>query len=67
MKILSYEEYQEKVKNLKTSKDVNSFLKALVAPTLQAMLEAEMTEHLGYEKYSSEGVQAFLCKRVIHG
>ncbi len=55
MKILSYEEYQEKVKNLKTSKDVNNFLKELVAPTLQAMLEAEMTEHLGYEKYSVIG------------
>ncbi|MBI4994432.1 IS256 family transposase [Candidatus Peregrinibacteria bacterium] len=55
MKILSYEEYQEKVKNLKTSKDVNNFLKELVAPTLQAMLEAEMTEHLGYEKYGAEG------------
>lgn len=55
MKILSYDEYQEKVKNLKTSKDVNNFLKALVAPTLQAMLEAEMTEHLGYDKYSVSG------------
>ncbi len=55
MKILSYDEYQEKVKNLKTSKDVNNFLKELVAPTLQAMLEAEMTEHLGYEKYSAVG------------
>ena len=55
MKILSYEEYQEKVKSLKTSKDVNSFLKELVAPTLQAMLEAEMTQHLGYEKYNSAG------------
>jgi transposase-like protein len=55
MKILSYEEYQEKVKNLKTSKDVNNFLKELVAPTLQAMLEAEMTEHLGYEKYAVSG------------
>lgn len=55
MKILSYDEYQEKVKNLKTSKDVNNFLKELVAPTLQAMLEAEMTEHLGYEKYNAAG------------
>jgi len=55
MKILSYDEYQEKVKNLKTSKDVNNFLKELVAPTLQAMLEAEMTEHLGYEKYHAAG------------
>lgn len=52
MKMLSYEEYQDKVKKLKTSKDVNAFLKALVAPTLQAMLEAEMTHHLGYERHA---------------
>lgn len=55
MKILSYEEYQDKVKKLKTSKDVHSFLKELVAPTLQTMLEAEMTDHLGYEKHDPAG------------
>lgn len=49
--VLSYEEYQEKVKNLKTMSDVTNFVKELVAPTLQAMLEAELNNHLGHEKY----------------
>ena len=52
MKMLSYEEYQEKVKNLKTFDDVSNFTKELVAPTIQAMLEGEITNHLGYDKYS---------------
>ncbi len=55
MKTLSYEEYQEKVKNLKTLGDVTNFAKELVAPTLQAMLDAEMTDHLGYPKNHSAG------------
>ncbi len=49
MKMLSYEEYQEKVKNLKTFDDVSNFTKELVAPTIQAMLEGEITNHLGYD------------------
>lgn len=52
---LSYEEYQEKVANLRTASDVTNFAKELIAPTLQAILEAEMTEHLGYEKYEGKG------------
>lgn len=56
MKMLTYEEYNEKVKNLKTTKDMNNFLKELVAPTLQAMLEAEMTEHVGYEKHQGKNM-----------
>lgn len=52
---LSYEEYQAKVAGLKTASDVNSFIKDLIAPTLQAILEAEMNEHLGYKKYESRG------------
>ena len=55
MKILSYDEYQEKVKQLNVSKDVHTFLKELVAPTLQAILEVEMTQHLGYEKHDPAG------------
>lgn len=50
MKTLSYDEYQEKIKNLKTSKDVSNFAKELIAPTLQAILEEEITQHLGYPK-----------------
>lgn len=52
---LSYEEYQAKVASLKTASDVTNFVKDLIAPTLQAMLEAEMTEHLGYKKYEEKG------------
>ena len=54
-KTLSYEEYNRKVKGLKTADDVTSFVKDLIAPTLQAILEAEMTAHLGYSKYESKG------------
>lgn len=53
--ILSYEEYQEKVRGLKTADDVNGFVKDLVGPVLQEMLEAEMDNHLGYEKHSVVG------------
>jgi len=52
---LSYEEYTEKVSKLKTMSDVTNFAKELVGPTLQAMLEAEMTNHLGYDKHSIKG------------
>lgn len=57
MKVLSYEEYNKKVKGLKTVSDVSNFAKELVAPTLQAMLDAEMDDHLGYDRHArrSEG------------
>lgn len=55
MKPLTFEEYNEKIKNLKTMSDVTNFAKELIAPTLQAMLEAEMNEHLGYAKHSPKG------------
>jgi len=54
-KILSYEQYNQRVKDLKTSGDVMGFLKDLVAPTLQAILEAEMDAHLGYQKNDPTG------------
>lgn len=54
-KPLSYEEYTAKVKGLKTLSDVTAFTKELLAPTIQAMLEAEMDNHLGYEKHSPSG------------
>lgn len=52
---ISYEEFNEKAKNLKTMSDVTSFVKSLVAPTLQKMLEAELENHLGYKKYDTKG------------
>lgn len=36
-------------------KDVMALAKELIAPTLQTMLETEMTEHLGYEKHDTTG------------
>ena len=54
-KSLSYEEYTAKVKGLKTLSDVTAFTKELLAPTIQAMLEAEMDNHLGYEKHNPQG------------
>lgn len=54
-KTLTYEEYNERVKNLRTASDVTSFVKDLVAPTIQAMLEAEMDSHLGYPKKHPAG------------
>jgi transposase-like protein len=52
---LSYEEYQKKIKKLKTMSDVTNFAKELIAPTLQSMLEGELTEHLGYKKHAASG------------
>lgn len=54
-KILSYEEFTERTKNLRTLSDVTSFLKNLIAPTIQTMLEAEMDLHLGYPKKHPAG------------
>lgn len=33
-----------------------TILKRLMAPTIEALLEAEMTSHLGYTKHSSQGI-----------
>jgi len=38
-----------------TPEDVTKMLKELFAGTLETMLQAEMDEHLGYEKHSAEG------------
>jgi len=53
---LSFEEYQAKVANLKSLDDVSAFVKELVGPTVQAMLEGEMAHHLGYDKYERKGL-----------
>ncbi|MBI4068025.1 IS256 family transposase [Candidatus Kaiserbacteria bacterium] len=53
--VISYEEFTERSKNLKTLSDVTDFVKTLIAPTLQKMLEAELDDHLGYKKYESVG------------
>lgn len=53
--VLSFEEYQEKVAGLKTADDAHNFLRDLIAPTLQTMLEAELDHHLGYKKHDKAG------------
>jgi putative transposase len=53
--VLAMKEYQEGVKNLATTSEMNEFLKKLVAPTLQTMLEAELDHHLGYQKHDPAG------------
>lgn len=53
--VVNLEGYKEQLKDLKTADDAMDFLKRLVAPTLQAMLEAEMDQHLGYSKHEAVG------------
>ena len=43
-----------KTYDIKTAKDIQEALKDLLGETLQDMLEAEMNEHLRYEKYSRD-------------
>ena len=52
---MNVEEFEERVKNLKNVDDVHNFLRDLVAPTLQTMLEAELDEHLGYQRHEAAG------------
>jgi len=46
---------QELANDCKSIADIQNKLKELFAPLLQEALEAELTEHLGYPKNSSEG------------
>ncbi|MBU0709201.1 MAG: transposase, partial [Candidatus Omnitrophica bacterium] len=55
---MSYEEYNERAKSCKTMSDLNDLLKDLVGPTMQKMLEAEMSQHLGYEKHDPKGINS---------
>ncbi|MCR8744163.1 IS256 family transposase [Romboutsia lituseburensis] len=40
--------------NVKTTKDVQEMLKDLFAGTIQEMLEAELDDHLGYDRYDNK-------------
>lgn len=42
-------------KQFKTASDLEDFFRELYKEGVQQMLQAEMDEHLGYEKYSSKG------------
>lgn len=46
---------RELAKNCRTVEDVHDMLKNLFKDTLQGILEAELDNHLGYEKHSVEG------------
>lgn len=54
-RVISGEEYEERIKQLKDLSDVTNFAKELIAPTLQKMLEAELDNHLGYKKHEYNG------------
>ena len=43
------------VQECESTRDIQEKLKRLFAGTIEQMLEAEMEEHLGYEKHSVEG------------
>lgn len=47
---------KELAKDCRTVDDVHEMLKNLFKDTLQRILEAELDEHLGYEKHSAEGI-----------
>jgi len=52
------EQLKSDLSKAKTYEDLmgkNGAIKKLIAQTLEQMLESELTEHLGYEKYSPEG------------
>ena len=40
--------------DVKTTRDVQEMLKDLFAETIQEMLEAELDEHLGYDRYDNQ-------------
>ncbi len=46
---------QEVLKDMSSLEDVEHLFKDLFKQAVEAMLEAEMTEHLGYEKHSAKG------------
>lgn len=54
----SKQQINEAVSRAVASKDISeaqSILKQLMAPTIEALLQVEMEDHLGYEKHSIEG------------
>ncbi len=44
---------REAAKGLKTEKDLNEFSQMLTKITVEAALNAELDEHLGYERHQS--------------
>ena len=48
---------KEAAKSIKTPQDLNDFSRMLKKITVEAALNAEMDEHLGYEKYAKSVVK----------
>ena len=46
---------REAAKSLKTEKDLNEFSQMLTKITVEAALNAELDDHLGYERHQSSG------------
>ncbi len=46
---------QQLMSECESTSDIQEKLKRLFAGTIEQMLEAEMEEHLGYEKHSAAG------------
>ena len=60
-----------KTYKIKTAQDIQDALKDLLGDTIQEMLESEMNEHLGYEKYergeNTNSRNGYKTKRVRSG
>jgi len=52
--------------NITSAKDSQKALKDLLGDTIQNMLEAELDEHLGYEKYESTKKRNQITVMSIH-
>ena len=48
----------ELAKDCKSTKDIHAVLRELFGGTIEKLLEAEMEEHLGYEKHSVNGIHS---------
>lgn len=55
LKTLTAAEIESGIENLKTYEDTQKFLKSLVAPVLQKLLNAELNQYLGYPKHHISG------------
>lgn len=55
VRLMRTEEMEARMKDIKTVEDAHVFIRDLMGSTLQTALEAEMSDHLGYEKHDNEG------------
>ncbi len=46
---------EDLAKDCRTVEDIQEMMKNLFKDTIQQVFEAEMEDHLGYQKHSSEG------------